>query len=79
MNMFFHIPCSTHFIDGVLGQTSTSHEGMRLGTTIEQLRDSIANPLKTSEPFFVNMKKNGKEYLDERIKSLVKVVLSYIA
>lgn len=58
---------STHFIDRVLGQTSTSHEGMRLSTTIEQLKDSIANPLKTSEPFFVNMKKNGEEYLDERI------------
>ena len=37
---------STHFIDRVLGQTSTSHEGMRLGTTIEQLKDSIANPQK---------------------------------
>lgn len=59
---------STHFIDRVLGQTSTSHEGMRLGTTIEQLKDSIANPRKISEPFFKNMKKNGKEYLDERIK-----------
>lgn len=41
---------------------------MRLGTTIEQLKDSIANPRKISEPFFKNMKKNGKEYLDERIK-----------
>ena len=58
---------STHFIDRVLGQTSTSHEGMRLGTTIEQLKDSIANPRKISEPFFKNMKKNGEEYLDERI------------
>lgn len=58
---------STHFIDRVLGQSSTSHEGMRLGTTIEQLKDSIANPQKISEPFFKNIKKNGKEYLDERI------------
>lgn len=58
---------STHFIDRVLGQSSTSHKGMRLGTTIEQLKDSIANPRKISEPFLVNMKKNGKEYLDERI------------
>lgn len=58
---------STHFIDRVLGQTSTSHEEMRLGTTIEQLKDSIANPRKISEPFFKNMKKNGEEYLDERI------------
>ena len=46
---------STHFIDRVLGQTSTSHEVMRLGTTIEQLKDSIANPRKISEPFFKNM------------------------
>ncbi len=41
---------------------------MRLGTTIEQLKDSIANPRKISEPFLVNIKKNGKAYLDERIK-----------
>lgn len=40
---------------------------MRLGTTIEQLKDSIANPRKISEPFLVKMKKNGKAYLDERI------------
>ena len=48
---------STHFIDRVLGQTSTSHEGMRLGTTIEQLKDSIANPRKLSEPYYVPVKK----------------------
>ena len=48
---------STHFIDRVLGQTSTSHEGMRLGTTIEQLKDSIANPRKISEPYYVPVKK----------------------
>lgn len=48
---------STHFIDRVLGQTSTSHEGMRLGTTIEQLKDSIANPRKLTEPYYVPVKK----------------------
>lgn len=47
----------TDFIDRVLGQTSTSHEGMRLGTTIEQLKDSIANPRKISEPYYVPVKK----------------------
>lgn len=59
---------TTHFIDRILGQTSTSHEGMRLGTTIEQLKDTIANPVSVSKSSFINMKKNGMEYVDERIK-----------
>lgn len=57
---------STHFIDRVLGQTSTSHEGMRLGTTIEQLKDSIANPRKLTEPYYVPVKKGRITYLDKR-------------
>lgn len=57
-----------HFIDRVIGQTSTSHTGMRLGAPIEQINDSIISIKKISEPFFVNIKKNGKEYLDKRIK-----------
>lgn len=59
---------TTHFIDRILGQTSTSHEGMRLGTTIEQLKDTIANPVSVSKSSFINMKKNSMEYVDERIK-----------
>ncbi|MCI6823750.1 MAG: phage minor capsid protein [Ruminococcus bromii] len=59
---------TTHFIDRILGQTSTSHEGMRLGTTIEQLKDTIANPVSVSKSSFIKMKKNGIEYIDERIK-----------
>lgn len=57
-----------HFIDRVLGQTSTSHAGMRLCTTIDQLKDTIANPTSVSEPIFLSVKKNGLMYLDERIK-----------
>lgn len=50
---------STHFIDKVLGQTSTSHEGMRLGTTIEQLKDNIANPRKLTEPYLFLLKRQN--------------------
>lgn len=30
---------TTHFVDRVLGQTSTKHKDMRLGTTLEQLKE----------------------------------------
>ena len=59
---------TTHFVDRVLGQTSTKHKDMRLGTTLEQLKDTIANPISISEPSFISMKKNGSVYLDKRVK-----------
>lgn len=55
-------------VDRVLGQTSTKHKDMRLGTTLEQLKDTIANPISISEPSFISMKKNGSVYLDKRVK-----------
>lgn len=59
---------TTHFVDRVLGQTSTKHKDMRLGTTLEQLKNTIANPISISEPSFISMKKNGSVYLDKRVK-----------
>lgn len=59
---------TTHFVDRVLGQTSTKYKDMRLGTTLEQLKDTIANPISISEPSFISMKKNGSVYLDKRVK-----------
>ena len=55
---------TTHFIDRVIGQTSTSHTGMRLGTTIEQILDTLQNPTFISEPYFRPMKNR----VDERIR-----------
>ena len=51
---------------------------MRLGTTLEQLKDTIANPISISEPSFISMKKSGSVYLDKRVKFTGKVVLSFI-
>lgn len=48
---------TTHFVDRVLGQTSTKHKDMRLDTTLEQLKGTIANPISISEPSFISMKK----------------------
>lgn len=44
---------STHFIDRVIGQTSTSHPGMRLATKIEDIRDCMLNPIEISKPYYV--------------------------
>ena len=37
---------ATHFIDRVIGQTSTSHKGMRTGVSIEDVIDALQNPLE---------------------------------
>lgn len=41
---------TTHFIDRVIGQTSTSHENMRLGTSIADVKDALIGPRKVTEP-----------------------------
>ena len=35
---------ATHFIDRVIGQTSTSHKGMRLGVTVDKIRSALLKP-----------------------------------
>ena len=35
---------ATHFIDRVIGQTSTPHAGMRCGVPIEDVLDTLKNP-----------------------------------
>ena len=35
---------ATHFIDRIIGQTSTSHKGMRLGVPVEDALDALLNP-----------------------------------
>lgn len=37
---------STHFVDRVIGQTSTTHEDMRLGTPVSDVKDALKNPIK---------------------------------
>lgn len=37
---------ATHFVDRVIGQTSTSHKGMRCGVSIEDVLDTLVNPEK---------------------------------
>lgn len=39
---------ATHFIDRVIGQTSTDHEGMRRGIFISDVVDALQNPVEIS-------------------------------
>lgn len=36
---------TTHFIDRVIGQTSTPHKGMRTGVSIDDVLDALQNPI----------------------------------
>ena len=57
-----------HFVARVIGQTSTDHSGMRLGTKPEHIIDTLNNPEKLSEPYFVETKSStGKRFMDKRI------------
>ena len=57
-----------HFVARVIGQTSTPHDGMRLGTKPEHIIDSLIHPIEISEPYFRETKDiNGKKYLDKRV------------
>ena len=57
-----------HFVDRVIGQTSTSHSNMRLGTEITSIVDTLNNPESISHPKLVNAKRHsGKKFVDERI------------
>lgn len=44
---------STHFIDRIIGQTSTSHSKMRLATKIEDIRGCMLSPIEISKPYYV--------------------------
>ena len=41
---------TTHFIDRVIGQTSTPHPDMRLGTPVKDAKEALENPVKVDEP-----------------------------
>ena len=36
---------ATHFIDRVIGQTATAHEGMRCGVALTDVKDALKNPI----------------------------------
>ncbi len=57
---------TTHFIDRIIGQTSTSHSGMRLGTKMEYAVNCITKSTDISEPYYVPVKKGKITYLDKR-------------
>lgn len=57
-----------HFVDRVIGQTSTSHSNMRLGTEISSIIDALNNPRVISPPRPVNAKRrSGEQFIDKRI------------
>ncbi len=47
---------TTHFVDRVIGQTSTSHAGMRTGVSVEDALDTLLH----GQPQPITIRKNGK-------------------
>lgn len=42
---------TTHFIDRVIGQTSTPHDGMRQGVPISSIKKCLLNPQNVSNTY----------------------------
>lgn len=42
---------TTHFIDRLIGQTSTPHTGMRTGVPVTDARDALVHPMQVSNPY----------------------------
>lgn len=64
---------TTHFIDRVIGETSTTHERMRLGTPVVDAKDALLNPINVSE---VKYMKNGdvrQKYYGERASVVISI------
>lgn len=62
---------TTHFIDRVIGQTSTSHEGMRLGTPINDVKDALQNPVRVGEIKTVKDTDTRQKYYGERASVVI--------
>lgn len=62
---------TTHLIDRVIGQTSTSHEGMRLGTPINDVKDALQNPVRVGESKIVKDMDTRQKYYGERASVVI--------
>ena len=58
-------------IDRVIGQTSTSHEGMRLGTPINDVKDALQNPVRVGESNIVKDMDTRQKYYGERASVVI--------
>lgn len=64
---------TTHFIDRVIGQTSTSHEGMRLGTSIADIKDALENPMRVSEVIIMKDGDVRQNYFGENASVVISI------
>jgi hypothetical protein len=64
---------TTHFIDRVIGQVSTSHDGKRLGVSIDDVLECLTNSdTNISKPYNRSLKRNNETIQDERIRFIGK-------
>lgn len=60
---------TTHFIDRVIGQVSTPHDGKRLGVSIDDVLECLINSnTEISKPYIRIIKRNNESFQDERIR-----------
>lgn len=65
---------TTHFIDRVIGQTSTSHKGLRLATSVDDVKDALLNPRNVSDDIIM---KNGdirKKYYGKQASVVISII-----
>ena len=64
---------ATHFIDRVIGQTSTDHPGMRCGVSVEDVVDTLENPVEDGPIWRMEDGDIRQKFLGRKVSVLVSV------
>ena len=62
---------TTHFIDRVIGQTSTTHPGMRLGTPVQDIKDALENPIRIGDKKIMSDGDERQKYFGNRASVVI--------
>ncbi len=64
---------TTHFIDRVIGQTSTTHPGMRLGTPVQDVKDALENPIRVGDKIVMSGGDERQKYFGKRASVVISI------
>lgn len=65
---------TTHFIDRVIGQTSTTHPGMRLGTPVQDIKDALENPIRIGDKKIMSDGDERQKYFGNRASVVISTI-----
>jgi hypothetical protein len=64
---------TTRFIDRIIGQTSTTHPGMRLGTPVQDVKDALENPIGFGDKIVMSDGDERQKYFGKRASVVISI------